>query len=1093
MIEKLPRDILIYAHSVLTVIETVLQSNEISMVEDSIATFETFCRHQDMTALAAEHDIADQYRGVVRTYASFAEANPSAFSKIPRSPPVTFRWRNAGLRAIKAVVGSEGLAADGGESLKIVLPVVLENLYTGRDDVLGHLQERLQEPETNETDVARRRRVSVATVDTPNGDVALASQTATDVDMKAEMDVRLLALRCLERVVVSGSNRGQIRIATGVVLRFILGKGPIRAKDNEKCEEATGENWATTLIELIAKWCPVQVRFVILVSAMELLSEIRPTEKELEKPFTIIYLVDWLLKSQVNMIGLSVMDVLLGLMHYISLLTLPENKGTPGNGTTEKQDAHHEPELSNQRRALLSLLEKCIGSLATHVYYVNQVADSVKAVLSRLKPNHDTLPTHQLGGQPDSPASAANPEMNNNGFSYATAKVAALNAVKNILIVDNLKRPTTTVGVESRGRIGIDVWEGTQWLLRSSEREVRYAYADAFLTWMKFETDKSDLRLKDENGKRSTGLAKRELQESGDHSVKRTASSTLGQREQAALVTQSNFLRLFHLTVYDVALEYAAEESEILLLHLLLTTLIERLGVNAIRFGLPMTLKLQDDVATADSQCPLAAKVNIGSLGYGYLWVLSEKINLEAFKVGSQIGQEIERRNNLGLWLQRISSPPVPLENIVSGGEAPMSEKIMGSPSQLTPFRSSIQELVDRIEDAYNSSAMSPAQSPPSSPNRSHGVPVFGHAMSSASSQKPLPHAVKEQMLSPWSREACLAAVEQESAKAMSLNGSRVGTAVLRNHIQVNGDSSRSASNSPIYAHQGDAAAMGASAAAPHIRRDSAPESLSNPAGSSSRGSPVRVNELRRVLSVNDEGQRRRLSPLRGRLDASCGSIVSSSSDSVVSGNFSVSDMGEDGTSLRRQSTRGGQSVINDDGMDTPRASTAVLPGSSTHPEQSKTARNMDPNGIPPVPPLPANLSIPGTFPNDSQRSFSSGDRPTSAPGGGKKPYVNGMASSHDQNGLDKRKSRSITGLAAEAGIEDPAMLRYLGIYGNGDTIIEEGEDSDRRDIENLLNRSLSPDGGGPSNGDSLSAIRREQKSYLSRKGTTRGIGRPPY
>ncbi|RJE21124.1 hypothetical protein PHISCL_06529 [Aspergillus sclerotialis] len=1096
LIEKLPRDLLIYARYVLTVIATVLQSNDISMVEDSIATFEAFCHHQDMAALAAEQEIAKQYREVVRTYAAFADANPSAFSKVPRSPPVTFRWRNAGLRAMRAVVSSEGLTADGGESLRIVLPVILENLYTGEVDVLDHLQSRLQEPETNEPDPARRRRVSVATVqtvDTANGDAALASQSAADVDRKAEMDVRLLALRCLERVVVSGSNRGQIRIATSVVLRFILSKGPIRAKEDEKAgEKGTTESWATSLIELIAKWCPVQVRFVILVAAMELLSEIHPTEKVLEKPFTIVYLIDWLVKSQVNMIGLSVMDVLLGLMRYISLLVEPENKGTTGNGASEKPDqtVNHAPVLSGQRKELLSLLQICIGNLTTHIYYGDQVLDLVKAILSRFKSSatHEPI-AEEPSGQSDT-ATARNPEVSNNGFSRAPAKVAALKSITNILIVANLRRPMAAAGVESRDRIGIDAWDGTQWLLRAPEREVRYAYADAFLSWLKFETNKCDLKFKDENEKRSGSMRKREMPENSELSDKRNASSTVGPREQATLVTQSNFLRLLHLTIYDIALENSSEESEILLLHLLLTNLIENLGVNSVRFGLPMILKLQDDAENVDAQRSLGAKVNIASLGYGYLWALSEKFDLEVLKVGSEIVHEIERRRRLGLWFEKIRLPPVSLDNIIAASDTTINGDRSGSPSQLRPFRSSIQELVDRIEDSYNSSmsASSPSHSPPRSPTRNFGVPAFGHGMSSSTTQSSLPSSVKEQMLSSWSREACLAAVEQESAKAMSLNGSRAGNMAVRNHVQVNGDSTPSISYSPIYAHQGDAAGTGAGASPAQFRRESVSEFVGTPTGSSSKGSPVRVNELRRVLSVN-ENKGRRLSPLRGRLDASNGSIVSSSSESIVSGNFSVSDMDEDGTSLRRQSTRG-QSVFNDDGMDTPRASTAVLSGSGSQPERSRASPKADANEIPPVPPLPPNLSIPGCFPNDSQRSLSSGERPTSAPGG-KKPFINGIAGalySRDHNTLDKRKSRSINGLAAEASADD-AGLQYLEANGNG----EMSDDSDRRDIEKLLDGFLSPDSGGLSNGGALSAMGRDQRRYLGRRGITGGIGRPPY
>lgn len=1081
LIEKLPRDLLIYAPTVLTVLETVLRSNDITMAEDSIATFETFCRHLDMVALAAEQAIAYQYRDVVRTYVGFADASPSTFSKIPRSPPIALRWRNAGLRAIKAVVSSDGLAADGGESLRITLPVILGNLYTGEEDVLEPLQARLQEPETNEPDQAQRRRASAApvpTVDAVNGDVTVAAQSAADVDRKNEMDVKLLALRCLERIVVSGSNRGQIRIATGVVLRFIMSQGPIRANGNGQADGDTGENWATSLIELIARWCPVQVRFVILVTAMEILSERPPAEKTLEKPFTIVYLINWLLKSQVNMIGLSVMDVLLGLLHYVStLLAPPETKEALED---EKQDSPRNSEvaMSPQRRELLSLLQDCIGNLATHIYYGDQITDLVKAILSRFKSSavQEHLSTHPSSGQSETDGSP-NSETSMNGFALAGAKVAALKSVKNILVVANLRRPMAAAGVESRDHIGVDAWEGTQWLLRAPERNVRSAYADAFLSWLKFETTKSDLRLKDKNERRSSPLPKRELQGNNEAFGKRTASGTMGQREKTVVVSQFNCLRLLHLTIYDIALEHGTEESEILLLHLLLTTLTENLGVNAVRFGLPMILKLQDDVNTVGTHHTPATKVNIGSLCYGYFWALSEKFDFDTSRIGNEIRNEIERRRRYGLWFQKIRLPPMPLDSIIAGDEAPTDGNGTGDLSKLKPFQSGVGELVDLIEMAYNSTAASPAQSPPASPNRSLGIPAFGGSMSGATAS--LPRGAKEQMLSSWSREACLAAVEQDNAREMSVNGSKIGTLGMRSQVQTNGENS-SIANSPVFAHQGDANGM---KPPKQFRRGSVPDLSGSPVGTSSRGSPVRVNELRRVLSVNTNNRSRRLSPLRGHLDASNSSVASSSSESLVSGAFSVSDAGDDATSSRRQSTKGGQPELNDDGLDTPRASTAALPG---QPEQSHHARRGRADAIPPVPPIPAALNLPGCFPNDSQRSLSPGDRPFTAPNKKQSHADRRTGAAPDSNTLDKRKSRSLTGLAIEAGIEDPGLVSgFLETYGNGDPTEAEDKITDRRDIENLLNGYLSPDTGSL-NGEPQSP------TGLGRR-NTRGIGRPPY
>jgi hypothetical protein len=331
------------------------------MVEDSIATFETFCRHQDIAIISADQALANKYREVIRTYASFADPSSQYYSSAKLSPPVASRWRNAGLRAIKGVVSSESLAADGGTSLNIILPVILENLYLPNEDVLISLKAKLREPDDGERDAARLRRLSVATVltvDTADGDPALAAQSTADADRKAEMDARLLALRCLEQIIVSGSNRGQIRIAATVILRFIANKRfprtATRDRDQSSGMSQQDGNWATSLIELIATWCPVQVRFVILMMAMDILHETTPKEDTLESSFTILSVVDWLLKSPVNMIGLSVMDILLGLMRYISDLLSPTDGAEGDAEKNTDPNPHSTVFISPRRRALLS-------------------------------------------------------------------------------------------------------------------------------------------------------------------------------------------------------------------------------------------------------------------------------------------------------------------------------------------------------------------------------------------------------------------------------------------------------------------------------------------------------------------------------------------------------------------------------------------------------------------------------------------------------------------------------------------------------------------------------------------------------------------
>jgi hypothetical protein len=1090
LIEKVPRELPIYARYVLSVIDTVLRSNDISMVEDSIATFETFCRHQDIAIIAADQALANKYREVIRTYASFADPSSQSYSSAKLSPPVAIRWRNAGLRAIKGVVSSESLAADGGTSLNIILPVILENLYSSNEDVLVPLKAKIRETDDGERDAARLRRLSVATVhtvDTADGDPALAAQSTADADRQAEMDARLLALRCLEQIIVSGSNRGQIRIAATVILRFIANKRFPRTATLDEFSGMSQQdgNWATSLIELIATWCPVQVRFVILMTAMDILHDTHPKEDTLESSFTILSVVDWLLKSPVNMIGLSVMDILLGLVRYISDLLSPTDGAEGDADKNADSNAHSAVFISPRRRALLSLLEQCIGNLATHNYYGDQVADMMRAILRRFKPtpNHESAAQSSLATVHETRAVSMAPQNSEieqtNGekaqgetFSHAAAKLTALKAVKAILVVANLRAPASIKGSESRNQVGIHVWEGTQGLLRDSDQDVRHAYADAFLSWLQLETNKQDLKVQSDTPKYVKPASKRDSEALDKTSGRRSTSAPGNQREKAALAAQTKFLRLLHLDIYDAAMDRPAVGSEVLVLHLLLASLVENLGVNAAQFGLPMVLKLQDDLFTSVDLGSFAAQVNIGSLVHGYLLALAEKFNLEATHAGVEVRNEIEKRQSKGQWFAKIKLPPTGLDGIA------MDEKVLDEdstqPITLTPFRN-LDGLVSGIDEAYRQIISSPPHSPPTSSARGFNFPVLNHIPAKQPSQEEngLPSPVKELMLSSWSRESCLAAIEKESIRTASISGSRGGTMTRNSHFNgmTNG--------SPV------------GSAMDKNRPMSVPDISYTPEPSSGRGSPVRVTELRRVLSVNTESNLRRRSPLRGQVDTSNISVISSGSESMASGVYSVSEMEQDAVSTMQDEA---QQTHEGGGAETPRANASAV-ALSTDQGQDSTLSREPSYEIPPVPPIPAGLSIPGGFPNDSQRSLISIDRPATAPDNSRQALKSGVKSDSSQNlrngkALNRNKSRSSNNLAY--GFSDG----FYNAENDSDTPLDTAQ---RDQLRKLLDGFLSPEDNVVTNGDRPSTAVPTSKNSLADGYSSRrqvsggGLGRPPY
>ena len=991
------------------------------MIEESVAMFETFCKYVDYSSLAADQHLAQQYLSVVQTYAHFASNEFLQDPKIARQPPLSFRWRTASLKTIRSVVGSEAVLTDSQKQLEAIIPVILDNLYLEEDDILAALQQKAQTSEKLDLENARKRRMSVATVttvDTNDADPATASGTTADADKLARDEVRVLAVRCLKQIFAAGtaSHRGQIRLATVLTLRFIASRNPPQMQKpptqfRPSMPGGRESNWATSLMEAIARWTPVQDRFIIVLTAMETLVRSPVVEAVLDRQLVLATMIDWLLSSSVNLIGLSVMDVLLGLVqHTLQLLQLggrdslgPAHRGTaldlfkdtketfdPGEPFLTS-DRGREPDLrettpSPIRQELLQRLQKCIGNLATHIYYTDQITDMMTAILARLRPNPQS--EISTSGAIDDPSTAAkiiaaavkvHEDPTTDGFfSFATARVIALRAIKDILIISNYRRKSSASNVESRSRVGIQVWEGTQWLLRDEDREVRVAYVDAFLTWLRDETNSNDQHIPKE-GTRKQKAAKKAGQDDENITLAKRAVSNASRRETKPV--KSTFLQLLHLAVYDNAVESPESEANILLMYILVANLVEKLGVNALRTGLPMMLQLQETALNSETIDSPERKVNLASLVQGYLWTIGEKFNFEATKVGTEISAEMSRRKRFGVWLHKIRFPPVSVEQISA---ATMEEKsaviTADAVGSMKPFLS-IDELVEEITVSYDQSLATPAASPPTSPGRVFSVPTlgFGYGYNVAPAVKPsaedqLPQKVKDEMKSSWSREACIASLESQSLKTTSISGSRTGMSTGPKHLSANGGVANggiSGQDSPIVGgpdgtFAGNAVYGAGGLGALHkLRRLSTNDGSPIPlTASSSRESMMRVTDLKQAL-LGYPSSVRHSSPLRRPSSKRSESFRSDGSDSM---------MMYDGNEEQEPATesRGQARPVTSDGAGDPGRLPAISEsrgrddaGNSRSPSREMLDLRLG-DDVPPVPRIPSSLNLPGTYPPDS-------------------------------------------------------------------------------------------------------------------------------
>lgn len=940
------------------------------MVESSVPTFGAFCENHDPTSLLADQNYLRQYIDVVRQYASLASTRDYPSKRQP-SKPIALRWRHSGLEAIKCVAASDALSSVTGRQYEVVVPMILENLWTDNEDFLDVLLHRAELEEKVDGTALTRRRTSINTVRTaetagehvPNP-IAI-SGTAVDVDKIAEEDIGVLAMQCLKQIFIV-PNRLQVHAATVAFLKFVEDR--VNQDEEVVRTSASGKDtgWAIKMILLVARWAPVADRYTILIAAMDTVAQKPLTEDSLRHHIVLMAMISALLRSDINLIGLSVMDILLQLISQIKkLVQMPGDPNSmrsehplpgqpdPRSPTTVKF-AEKVDRVAAQRKDLLLRLQECIGDLATHVYYADQITDMISTILQKLKPsrsNSTSSSTPQGEKAENGAASAAGDDPHLDSlFSLTVAKIAALRAIKSILLVANPRSKMTGNLALSRNRVPVRVWDGTQWLLRDPDGLVRKAYADAVVTWLDRETTRADSRARDETARAT--LKNREVP--GASLVRRAVSTGTPRGEKPSKLPGSHFLQLLHLAIYDNAVQYVDYETDILLLHVLLAKLVNQLGVNAVRHGLPMIFRLQEDIQ--DAETPIA-KVRIGSLVHGYFWILTEKFDFETTGVGRAIHNEIVRRRSKHFWVEGVSIPPPLVELVGTPGMARPQPRLPLKEIEseaLLPFDDRLA-MVEFICTNYQEQSRSPPSSPAASPGRSFTHPILGSTLSQIpaveAEEEELPIYIREQMLMEWSHEGVLAAV-QAGSKSASLNGSRSGTTgTNRNRLNANGYGALTATSphgSKVNLRPSSSPAVGGSE--PHaakLRKSSVRSGVSPAPKEAAKDQVTSVEQLKMVLSGH-------LQPPPTMHGVGYQGYDSSSSDSLVSYDITPSELSFN------PAAPGTETLVDSPPRPVSRERKQSLPGGplSSHPprESSELTEADRLNDVPPVPPLPVGL-----------------------------------------------------------------------------------------------------------------------------------------
>ncbi|KAI9823089.1 MAG: plasma membrane localization protein [Phylliscum demangeonii] len=929
IIDKVPRDLPIFAHSVLNVLATVLRSNDLTTAEDSIPTFESFCQHHDGPSLATGHDYARPFESVVSTYAALAGKTPVP-AKGPPNIPVLLRWRTVGLQAMGCIASSETLSLDGGKPLEIVIPVLLEQLYVGNEERLQFLRRRAQADEQLESDKAIKRRISNATVqtlETVHADAAAGLGSTADADAEAEEKNGLLAVRSL-RQIFAANGAAHIRGSTVAIVRLVLAR--VRKFGHENGDQGAIDrigSWAAILIEMVAQWTPVQARFLILLTVVDALTKRPVTADDFPQQMVLATMIRWLLRY-VNLIGLSVMDVLLDLLHRVLLVidgggdgtgmashrsplgakpldVDPEKRGPgqPPRPIGEKAGMPRVDVMAAQRVPLLARLRLCIGDMATHVYYADQVSDMLAAVVRRMKPAaHPSLNgTAVTNGNPSAGTRAVSvsvPDASSvrQSFGSDAARLAALAVVKEILQVANVREPgkESTATSASRNRVWFDVWDGSSWLLRDPNVRVRRAYTDVLLTWLRLEVEPGAVRRWEEEGSMLSSKVRGGGGGDGGGDESNTlgvggATDTLHHHRHSLQPPRSSFMTRLHLAIYELTRDRVEDSAaDMQLMHLLLTRLVEKLGVTAAKAGLPMVFQLQEDIQAVASP---TAKIRLASVAHGYFCTLSQRFGFDGTVVGRDLERERVRRQQHGLWMSGIQIPPLGIEQIESGSASaetqPRGADDRVRRESVRPFDGRTA-LVELIVNAYSVSVSSPPSSPPGSPARLFASPIL--SMASIGGGSPgltsghttpawTTARMRDEMLAVWNQDAIAASFQKgNSRSASSANGSKRGGALngvaagsgpqaLAGGNDSSGRGTTTTTTTTVRSGGTDGGAGSGGTHSPHHRHPrpnhepTAPTTTTTTAGAgTTAANPLPVQRLRQINILDDRHSAARLS-----------------------------------------------------------------------------------------------------------------------------------------------------------------------------------------------------------------------------------------
>lgn len=345
LIEKCTDNLNVFAPEVLSIIDLSIKNNDLGLTKVLLRTFASLCKNLNPDLFVGDKVFVDKFIQVSKKIFDFGIGN------LLRSQPNKLEWTMVSLFSAKYVSYCVGYNSKLCLTfLSDCIPFLIESLYTNQTspNLLGD--------------------------DSKLGKVVLAKSTVVHYDVADDFENNVVVQQDLYDVSLEAlkscfntSYSSQISEAIIQVVKFSF--------NQDKSSVIADKKWLTDLLQLCTSWVPVQLRFVVLG---KLLSDLRASsedKQQIQYQKHIGKCIIGLVASNVNLIGLSISDVMQVILDLKDHLYFEQQTYLSADDIDE---------LSNIYSAI-------IIKLSTHIYYSDQVPDSVNEIFIKID---STLQVH---------------------------------------------------------------------------------------------------------------------------------------------------------------------------------------------------------------------------------------------------------------------------------------------------------------------------------------------------------------------------------------------------------------------------------------------------------------------------------------------------------------------------------------------------------------------------------------------------------------------------------------------------------------------------------------------------------------------------